>query len=143
MFLQNVLASVLREKNNKEPQPEEVAPLVERRRHIRVKTELPLGYSTADGKEHHGGMVADVSEGGLLVYLMENLIVGTLLKIEILFLKGLELNSINGTAKVVRSEHAPGENGREHRYGLQFESFRDGDFDKLKTLVMEAGQVYA
>ncbi len=142
MNLQNILATVFREKNNNKPPSKENTFFAEKRRHTRIRTELPLGYSIMDGKENHGGMVADASEGGLLVYLMENLIVGTLLKIEILFVKGLELNSIHGVARVVRSEQAARENCGEHRYGLQFESFCEGDLDKLKNLVKEIGQNY-
>ena len=141
MNLQNVFAAVLGEKGYKKTQSGEGAPSAERRRHARIRAELPLGYSIADKKENHGGMVADASEGGLQVSLMEKLLVGTLLKIEILFLKGLQIDSIHGVAKVVRSDETTGERCGEYRYGLQFESFCEGDLDKLKSLVKEAGAI--
>jgi c-di-GMP-binding flagellar brake protein YcgR len=139
MNLQNVFAAVLREKNYKKTPSGESAPLAERRRHVRIRAELPLGYSIVDEKENHGGLVADASEGGLQVSLMEKLLVGTLLKIEILFLKGLEIDSIHGVARVVRYEETTRDRSGEYRYGLQFESFCEGDLDKLKRLVKEMG----
>jgi|OpeIllAssembly_1097287.scaffolds.fasta_scaffold1732386_1 c-di-GMP-binding flagellar brake protein YcgR len=141
MNLQNVFAAVLGEKGYKRTQSGESAPFAERRRHARIRAELPLGYSIADEKENHGGLVADASEGGLQVSLMEKLLVGTLLNIEILFLKGLEISSIHGVAKIVRSDETTRDRSGEYRYGLQFESFREGDLDKLKSLVKERGPI--
>ena len=113
---------------------------VERRRQPRINVELPLNYSIVEAKENHGGMVADASEGGLLVYLKERIPIGTHLKIEILFVKGLELTSIKGITKVVWSDLAARESFEEFRYGLQFQSFHEGDFDALKTLLNEIGR---
>lgn len=142
MNFQNFLTTVIREKNSKKPQFKEGTFLVERRHYPRISAELPLGYSIVDGEENHGGMIADASEGGLLVYLKERLNVGTLLKIEILFVKGLELSSIDGVAKVVWSDLAARENWGGHRYGLQFESFCEGDLDKLKSMLKEVRQTH-
>lgn len=114
--------------------------VVERRRHPRINVELPLDYSIVEAKESHGGMVADASEGGLLVYLKERIPIGTHLKIEILFVKGLELTSIKGITKVVWSDLAARESFEEFRYGLQFQSFHEGDLDTLKTLLNEIGR---
>jgi hypothetical protein len=61
------------------------------------------------------------------------------LKIEILFARGSELNSIKANAKVVWSDLAPKEIWGEYRYGLEFESFQKGDFQKLKQLLKEVG----
>ena len=142
MNFQNFLTTVIREKNNQKPQLKEKTFLAERRHYPRISAELPLGYSIVDEKENHGGMVGDVSEGGLLVYLKERLNVGTLLKLEILFVKGLELSSIDGVARVVRSELTAKGNWGEHRYGLQFESFCEGDLDKLKSMLKEVQQTH-
>jgi len=73
------------------------------------------------------------------VYLPEAIVVGTSLKIEILFAKGSELNSIRAIAKVVWSDLAPKEIWGEYRYGLEFQSFQEGDFQKLKRLLKEVG----
>ncbi len=114
--------------------------VVERRRHPRISIELPLDYSILETKESRGGMVADASEGGLLVYLKEQMSIGTRLRIEILFAKGLEFTSIKAITKVVWSDLTARERFKEFRYGLQFESFPEGDLDRLKALLNEIGR---
>jgi len=70
--------------------------------------ELPLDYRI-EREDRFGGITANASIGGVLVYLPEPIVVGTSLKIEILFAKGSELNSIKADAKVVWSDLAPKE----------------------------------
>ena len=95
-----------------------------------------------DKEETRKGVVANVSEGGLLVYLPEATELGTFLKIEILFVKGSELNTIKGIAKVVWSDLAAKKAWGEYRYGLEFQSFQEGDFQKLETLLQEVGKTH-
>lgn len=109
---------------------------IERRRFPRYSVELPLGYSHVDGKELYGGIVANAGEGGILVYLPERAELGTLLKIEILYAKGLELDKIEAVGKITWVDLAARENG-DYRYGLQFQSITEGDFDRLVTLLRE------
>jgi c-di-GMP-binding flagellar brake protein YcgR len=114
--------------------------LVERRRHPRISIELPFDYSLFEKGEEHRGILADASEGGLLVYLLEKIDVGSLLRIEILFSRGTELVTIESIVKVVWSDLAARESWAEYRYGLQFLSFFQGDVHKLKMLLKEVGQ---
>ena len=116
--------------------------IVERRKHPRFSLELPLDYSI-ESVECFGGVAANASKGGLLVYLPEAILVGTLLKIEILFVKGSELNSIRASAKVVWSDLAPKEIWGEYRYGLEFKSFQEGDLQKLRKLLKEVGETHS
>ena len=113
---------------------------VEKRRHPRYSVELPLDYSRTNGKETYGGIVANASEGGLLVYLPEVMRIGDFLKIEVFFATGLELNSIKAVARVVWFDLAAKESWGEHRYGLQFESIEERDLERLKTLLREIGK---
>ena len=83
-----------------------------------------------------------MGEGGLLAYLPEAVNTGALLKIEILFVKGSELTSIKGIAKVVWFDLAPMKIWGEYRCGLQFQSFQKGNFNKLKSLLKEVGETY-
>ena len=115
--------------------------IVERRKQPRFSMELPLDYCI-ERKDRFGGVTANASRGGLLVYLPEAIVVGTLLKIEILFAKELELNSIKAIAKVVWSDLPPKEIWGEYRYGLEFQSFQKGDFLKLKKLLKEMGDTH-
>lgn len=113
---------------------------IEKRKHPRFSVELPLDYSRVNGKETYGGMVANASEGGLLVYLPESIEIGSLLKIEIFYVGGLELNTIKAVVKVVWADLAARESWGEHRYGLQFESIDEKDFNRLTILLKEVGK---
>src|SRR4030043_1627206 len=112
---------------------------IEKRKYPRFSVELPLNYSRADAKETFGGMVANASEGGLLVYMPERIDIGALLKIEILYVKGLELDTIRAVAKVVWCDLAARESWGEHRYGLQFKYIDQNDFSRLSTLLKDVG----
>jgi c-di-GMP-binding flagellar brake protein YcgR len=112
---------------------------IEKRKYPRFSVELPLNYSRADGEKPLGGMVANASEGGLLVYLPERIELGTLLKIEILYVRGLELDTIQAVGKVVWCDLAARETWGEHRYGLQFQHIEQKAFTQLTTLLKEVG----
>ncbi len=113
----------------------------EKRKKPRFRVQFPLGYSLTEGKTTHtAGLTADASEGGLLVYLPEKIEVGTVLKIEILYPKGLSLDAITATAKAVWSDLGTSQDSKEHRYGLQFQLIDGEDLKKLKTLLEEAAK---
>ena len=133
------LTTVRRKTGQSKPRSREGIFIVERRKNPRFSLELPMDYSI-ESVDRHGGVAANASKGGLLVYLPEAIVVGTSLKIEILFAKGSELNSIRAIAKVVWSDLAPMEIWGEYRYGLEFQSFQEGDLWKLKRLLKEVGE---
>jgi c-di-GMP-binding flagellar brake protein YcgR len=112
---------------------------IEKRKYPRFSVELPLNYFRTEGKETLGGMVANASEGGLLVYLPERIEIGALLKIEIFYVRGLELDTIKAVAKVVWCDLAARESWGEHRYGLQFQYIDQKDLSRLTTLLKEVG----
>lgn len=113
---------------------------IEKRKHPRFSVELPLDYSRVEGKGTFGGMVANASEGGLLVYLPERMEIGTLLKIELFYVKELELDTIKAVVKVVWSDMAARESWGEHRYGLKFEYIDEKDFGRLTALLKDVGK---
>lgn len=127
--------------NNQSTPPSRMGVLaIEKRRHPRFSVELPLDYSRVDGKATLGGMVANASEGGLLVYLPERIEIGTLLKIELFYVRGLELDTIKAVVRVVWSDLAARESWGEHRYGLKFEDIDSKDFSRLTALLKEVGK---
>jgi hypothetical protein len=129
------------DQNNPSVLPNKMGVLaIEKRKHPRFSVELPLDYVRVNGKETYGGMVANASEGGLLVYLPERMEIGALLKIEIFYVRGLELNTIKAVGKVVWADLAARESWGEHRYGLQFEYIDEKDFNRLTTLLKEVGK---
>jgi c-di-GMP-binding flagellar brake protein YcgR len=113
---------------------------VDRRKHPRYSVELPLDYCRLEGRETYGGIVANASEGGVLVYLPERMEMGSVLKIEILFVSGLELDTIEAVAKIVWSDLSARTSWGEYRYGLQFQSIDEKDFTRLMNLLKEIGK---
>ncbi|MFB3885448.1 MAG: PilZ domain-containing protein [Thermodesulfobacteriota bacterium] len=110
---------------------------IERRKHPRFNLELPLDYYRIEDKENYGGIVANASEMGILAYLPEKMELGTVLRTEIFYAKGLELDSIQATAKVVWTDLPARKTWGEHRYGLQIESVDRQNLKKLKDLFRE------
>lgn len=115
---------------------------IDKRKHSRFFIELPLDYSRKGKKTDFGGMVQNASEGGMLVYLPEKIEVGETVKVEIYFPKGLELNTVEGTAKIVWADLAGKESWREHRYGLEFHSMPRGTIQKLRNLLKDLGDTH-
>ena len=112
---------------------------VERRKHPRFSAELPLSYSRVNNKELFGGIVANASGGGVLVYLPERMEIGAVLKIEIIYLNGLELEAVNAIAKVVWTDLANRGSLGDHRYGLEFQYIDEKDYNRLLSLLKEIG----
>jgi len=111
---------------------------VEKRKHPRYSIEFPLDYARVEGKTtYNGGLTADASEGGLLVYLPERIEVGALLRIEIFYTKELSFQTITATAKVVWSDMAS-----KYWYGLEFQSIDEGNLGKLKALLKEVAKTH-
>jgi c-di-GMP-binding flagellar brake protein YcgR len=140
MSFQNSLTTIRKIMDKDGSESREGIFLVERRRHPRISIELPFDYSLFEKGEDHRGILADASEGGLLVYLLEKIDVGSLLKIEILLSRGTELVTVEAIVKVVWSDLAARESWAEYQYGFQFLSFYQGDIRKLKMLLKEVGQ---
>lgn len=113
---------------------------VEKRKYPRYTVEFPLDYARIEDKSTYGGMVANVSEGGLLVYLPQRLEIGEVLKIEILYVQGLEFNTIKAVAKIVWSDLAAKESYGEYRYGLQFLHIEEKEYHRLLNLLKEIGK---
>jgi len=112
------------------------------REHRRFSVEIPFDYSRLDRVEEYGGFLANASERGLLVYLPELVERGALLRIMIPFAQGPEFSTIKGTAKVVWGNLSPNVVLGKHRYGLEFQSFNRGSFDKFKIMLNGAEKAH-
>ena len=132
------LSKTIKRKKEKSPSKKGVV-AIERRKHPRFNLELPLDYFRIENKENYGGIVANASEVGILIYLPEKMEMGTLLSTEIFYAKGLELDSIRAVAKVVWADLPARKTWGEHRYGVQFQSIDKKNLSKLKNLFEEVG----
>jgi c-di-GMP-binding flagellar brake protein YcgR len=108
---------------------------IERRKYPRYNVELPLSYSRMNERELFGGIVANASGGGILVYLPEKIEIGAVLTVEIFFLKGFELDTIHLIAKAVWNDLTTKGNLGEYRYGLEFQYIDQKDYGKLLALL--------
>jgi hypothetical protein len=129
----------LKENHRSTPQSKMGILAVEKRKHPRFSVELPLSYSRVDDKELFGGIVANASGGGILVYLPERMEIGAVLKIEIFYVKGLELGTVETIGKVVWSDMANKGIQGEHRYGLEFQYIDEKNYNRLVDLLKEIG----
>jgi len=128
----------IKRKEKKSPHKKGIV-AIERRRHPRFNLELPLDYFRVNDKENYGGIVANASQVGILVYLPEKMETGTMLKTEIFYAKGLELDSIRAVGKVVWADLPARKTWGERRYGLQFTSIDKGNLNKLRNLLKDVG----
>jgi hypothetical protein len=82
----------------------------------------------------HGGLVGNLSEKGLLIYSLQDIPVGTDLRIRAFFSNGSEFDAFMVFARVIwkGSERQIGWDG--YKYGLEFVSLAPEDRIKLEAL---------
>jgi len=136
-------AAIEKEKKEGRPQSRKGVSVFERRKHPRFSIQFPLDYSIIDGKAvSRGGITADASEGGLLVYLREGIEIGALLKIEIFYASASGLDAIGATAKVVWSNLPARQSCEEYRYGLEFQSIDQRNLQNLRILLKKSSEAH-
>jgi c-di-GMP-binding flagellar brake protein YcgR len=106
----------------------------EKRKHPRFSVDLPVEYSQADlfGDQ---GRAMNASEGGLLLYLPEQIGIGNHLRLKLFFTMGSELNAIETLVEVVWVDVHLGKDWGDHRTGVRFVEISAEDMDKLKSFL--------
>jgi PilZ domain len=107
----------------------------DRRKHPRVRMDLPLEYLANRDARARGGIVVDASETGFLIYSTQDIPVGTNLKIDVLFPKRYELANFEVFGKIIWRKVDVGERANTYRYGLTFVQIVEEDYWKLKKLL--------
>ena len=113
----------------------------ERRSHPRFIIDLPLEYRDMNESGLKGGIVANVSDRGLLIEIVRDTAIGTELNVTVLFPKGFELANFKVVAKIVRKEPYKKEDLKGnrywegYRYGLEFIKISEEDRWKLNFLL--------
>ena len=101
--------------------------------------DLPLEYRVKYDAHAQGGIVIDASEGGFLIYSIEDIPIGTKLEITVLFPKEYELAIFEVFAETIRKEFVAEreiwikEEG--YQYGLKFIQILEEDYWKLRGLL--------
>ena len=105
----------------------------EKRKYPRVYMDLPVDYWVKHESYAHGGIVVDASETGFLIYSIEDIPIGTKLRIAVLFPREYELANFEVAAEIIRKKVAEkGEEG--HQYGIKFTKILQEDYGKLREL---------
>ena len=108
----------------------------ERRKHPRVKISLTLEYFRIDSSLKQTGRTSNASEGGLEIYVTEQMEVGDQLKLKVFFSSGDELKSMDVVAEVVWTDLRLGEAWGEYRSGVKFIEISPEDLQTLKDFLM-------
>jgi hypothetical protein len=105
----------------------------EKRKYPRVYMDLPVDYWVKHESYAHGGIVVDASETGFLIYSVEDIPIGTKLKIAVLFPREYELANFEVAAEIIRKKtRERGEEG--YQYGIRFTKILKEDYGKLREL---------
>jgi len=107
----------------------------EKRRHPRFDVDLPIEY-VRSGLVASRGKAANASEGGLLIYLREEMEVGQYLSLKLFFSLGSELTTIETLVRVVWTDIHTGKNDREdYRDGVEFADISPESLERLKKFL--------
>jgi hypothetical protein len=104
-----------------------------RRKYPRVVLDLPFEYRTEYSRRTRGGIVIDACEVGFLIQSTENILVGTRLKIVVLYPQEYSLATLELFARIVWKKFDRKE--KRYLYGLKFNGILAEDHYKLKGLL--------
>lgn len=121
-------------KEEKEIKPRFGTVNFEKRRCPRFSVDLPIEYYQINPPVSHSGHTVNASEGGLMVYLPEQLPAGQYLKLKLFFARGPDLNFIETLVQIVWIDiHL--EKGGDYRCGASFVDISPEDMNKLKNFL--------
>ncbi len=106
----------------------------EKRMHPRFNLDLPIEYKRADLFVKHGRAI-NASEGGLLLYLPEQMEIGHHLEIKLFFASGSKMSAIEALVQVVWIDIHLGEGWGDYRTGVKFVDITPEDLNELKLFL--------
>jgi hypothetical protein len=106
----------------------------ERRRYRRFLLDLPLEYRVSGVPGAYGGIALNCSKTGFLVHFLQELPVGTRLKIVVLFADEFQLTSFEAIGEIVRRVDS-GNGQKARRYGIKLLQINTEDYLKLRHLL--------
>jgi hypothetical protein len=107
----------------------------EKRKYPRFSIDLPVEYRRTHSSAHHSGRALNASQGGLLLYLPEECVVGQELKLKVFYSNGTELITLQALGEVVWTEICRGGNRGDYRAGIRFVEIVSSDLDRLKAFL--------
>jgi c-di-GMP-binding flagellar brake protein YcgR len=113
---------------------------LEGRKYPRFTVNLPIEYLRLDSSTRYTGRVLNASEGGLLLYLPEQMEMGQDLKIKLFFTSGVELNTVELLAQVVWTDIHLGKGWGDYRTGVKFIDISSENLNQLKNFLRSLSQ---
>jgi c-di-GMP-binding flagellar brake protein YcgR len=107
----------------------------EKRKHPRFNIDLPVEYYQIDSTTHHNGRVINASEGGLLLYLPEQMEIDQYLRLKLFFTSGSELNTAEMLVKVVWIDIHLEKDWGDYRTGVRFVDISPENMSGLKDFL--------
>ncbi len=126
--------------NSMEPESTRGIVILESRKYPREHLEVPLLYSVRDDNEDYTGQMGEAIEGGILIYVKDDLAVGTNLDIEIFPPEYCGLKSIKATTQIVWTQLRGANDGDGYEYGLKFIGMDGDNIVRLKKLLRHLDQ---
>jgi c-di-GMP-binding flagellar brake protein YcgR len=106
----------------------------EKRKYPRFNIDLPVEYYKTEISAKHGRAI-NISIGGLLLYLPEEMKIGQFLNLVLFFTLDSEMNKIQALVEVVWTEIHPGKDWGDYRTGVIFEEIKVDDITKIKKFM--------
>lgn len=106
----------------------------ERRKYPRFRMDLPIEYARTHLPNKHGQAI-NAGEGGLLLYLSEEVEVGQHLRLKLFFSLGDELKTIETEVEVVWMDIYLGKEWGDYRTGVKFVDISLEDLNSLKSFL--------
>jgi len=122
------------EKEDREIEPRFGIVNFERRRHPRFVVDLPVEYWKIKNFKSCPSRATNVSEGGLLILLAEQLEIGQNLRLNLFVDAGPDLNSIEAVVQIVWTDIHVGKDG-EYRTGVKFLDISAEHLGELKSFL--------
>ncbi len=127
-------------KEEKESKPRFGTVNFERRKHPRFSCDLPVEYWQIENPKGHPGRTVDISEGGLLLYISEEIKIGQNLRVKLFFDSGLGLKTIEAQVQVVWKDFRLEKEGY-YRIGVRFIDISSEDVEKLRSFLNDLTNV--
>lgn len=108
---------------------------LERRSRPRFAVDLPIEYHQINTSVSHTGRAINASEGGLLVYLPEQMEIGQHLRLKLFFASGSRLNGIEMLTEVVWMDIHLGKGWEDYRCGVRSVDIFHEDLGRLKKFL--------
>jgi c-di-GMP-binding flagellar brake protein YcgR len=116
----------------------------DRRKYPRFSNALPIEYRQPDSARVRRGYTSNISEGGLVVSLTEQITVGERLRIKIFFVSGRDLRTTDAIEIIGKVTWVNSDLERigEYRTGIEFEDITPKNLEILKRFLDHFGDHY-